>query len=249
MLKQHSNLHKLLLAGLFAATPIFAEDGEFLSEDDLFEEDLGESVEVSDPLESVNRVIFKFNDFVYTKIADPIANTYQYVTPDTVEQGASNFFHNLKFPVRFVGNALQGKGNEALVETGRFAVNTTVGLLGVLDLASDVDGLEKPPNEDIGQALAVWGIGEGPYLVLPFLGPSNLRDLGGYVGDRAVNPLQEPFTVVDDWEWRLAYSVGDTVTSLPEILDLYQQMKGSAIDPYSSLKNGFTQYRRSEVAK
>ncbi|MGB0416111.1 MAG: MlaA family lipoprotein [Coraliomargarita sp.] len=248
MLKLNSNYWALLLALLVPVTFACADD-DVLSEEELFEEDLGESIDVKDPLEPVNRVIFKFNDFVYTNVADPVANTYEYVMPDTAQKGAGNFFHNLKYPVRLVGNLLQGKGKGALVETGRFAVNTTVGLFGVLDLASQVDGLEKPPKEDIGQALGSWGVSEGPYLVIPFLGPSNLRDFGGYLGDRCVNPWQEPFTVLDNWEWKLAYSVGDTVVSLPELLDMYEQMKGSAIDPYSSLKNGYTQYRRSEIAK
>ena len=248
MLKLKSNYLALFLALFLPATLALGED-DFLSEEELFEEDLGERIEVKDPLEPVNRVIFKFNDFVYAKVGRPVANAYDYILPDSAQKGASNFFHNLKYPVRLVGNVLQGKGKGALVEPGRFAVNTTVGIFGVLDLASDVEGLEKPPTEDIGQVLGAWGVSEGPYLVIPFLGPSNLRDLTGYVGDRCVNPLQEPFTVLDDWEWRLAYSVGDTVVALPELLDTYDQMKGSAIDPYSSLKNGYTQYRQAEIEK
>jgi phospholipid-binding lipoprotein MlaA len=96
--------------------------------------------------------------------------------------------------------------------------------------------------------LGSWGLGEGPYLVLPFFGPSNLRDLVGMLGDRTVNPWIEPFSVLDS-EARMVYSVGNGVSSLPVVLELYDQMKGTAIDPYSSLKNAFTQYRRSAVER
>jgi phospholipid-binding lipoprotein MlaA len=242
---------KFYLPLVILITPVVLLQGSeaVLSEEELFEEDLGVSVEIKDPLESLNRVIFEFNDFVYTNVADPFVDTYETVLPASARKGASNFFENLRYPVRLISNLLQAKGKAALVETGRFAVNTTGGLFGILDIASGAEGLQKPPREDFGQVLAVWGVGEGPYLVIPFLGPSNLRDLGGYVGDRCINPLQRPVTALDDWEWQLAYGVGDTVVTLPVVLDMYGQMKGSAIDPYSSLKNGYTQYRRSEIEK
>jgi phospholipid-binding lipoprotein MlaA len=137
----------------------------------------------------------------------------------------------------------------AWVETGRFAINSTLGLGGIMTPADSINGFEPIKPEDIGQAMGAWGIGEGPYLVLPLLGPSNMRDLGGLIADRSVNPLKEPFSLIDDWdwEWRLALSGSELLTSSPGILARYKQLKGSAIDPYSSLKNGFTQYRRGAV--
>lgn len=231
---------------LFTILSSFAQE-EFLSEESLFEEDLGESVTISDPLESVNRVFFRFNDYVYTYVATPVSDIYE-LAPSSARKGVHNFFNNLRYPVRLAGNILQGRVSGAWLETRRFAVNSTVGLLGVLDLASEVDGLEKIESEDLGQAMGTWGLGEGPYLVLPFFGPSNLRDLVGMLGDRAVNPWVEPFSVLDSDE-RLFYSAGYGVSSLPVVLELYDQMKGTAIDPYSSLKNAFTQYRQSAVEK
>lgn len=232
---------------LFGCLPALAQEEDFLSEEALFEEDLEEAPMVSDPLEPVNRVVFRLNDYAYTYVAEPVADVYG-LAPPTARLGIRNFFNNLQYPVRLAGNLLQGRVDGAWLETRRFAVNSTIGLLGVLDLASGMEGLEKIESEDVGQALGSWGLGEGPYLVLPFLGPSNLRDLGGLLADRSANPWVLPFSVLES-EARLVYSVGDGVSSLPGYLDLYEQMKGSAIDPYSSLKNAVTQFRRSAIEK
>lgn len=228
-----------------------AASADYISEEDFYAEDLASAPKISDPFERVNRVTFQFNDFFYTKVVKPVSETYQKVTPDPVEEGAINFFNNLRFPVRLAGNLLQARWDGALVETKRFAVNTTVGFFGVGRPADDVEGLARIPAEDIGQAFAVWGIGEGPYLVLPFLGPSNARDLGGFVADRMVNPFDQPFSAVDHWGWetRLGIAATEFVVRTPYILERYIQMRESAIDPYSSVKNGYTQFRRAEIKK
>lgn len=221
---------------------------DFLSEEELYGEVIEEQAAVnSDPLEVINRAIFEFNDLFFLYVMDPIATGYTALTPDPIEDGAENFFHNLKYPVRFVGNVLQAKFAEAWVETGRFAINTTLGIGGVLTPANAIEGLAAVPGEDVGQALGVWGINEGAYLVLPIFGPTNVRDLIGTLGDRAVNPFVEPWTVLDEWEWRTAYSAGKAVVDSPEISDRYVQMKGTALDPYGALKNAYTQYRRAAI--
>ncbi|HKK19226.1 MAG TPA: VacJ family lipoprotein, partial [Opitutales bacterium] len=163
-------LGTLLPAGAYAAEA-------YLSEEDFYAEEVEDTVDVSDPLEPINRYTFEFNDFVYLNLVQPLADGYQAVTPDPVEEGASNFFNNLKYPVRLAGNLLQGRLNGAWVETGRFAINSTVGIGGVFTPADRVEGFAPIPKEDIGQALGSWGVAEGPYLVIPFLGPFNLRDL------------------------------------------------------------------------
>ncbi|MFU8848580.1 MAG: VacJ family lipoprotein [Opitutales bacterium] len=236
----------LLACGVGAA--LHAQD-DYLSEEDFYDEELNSGLEISDPLEFINRYTFKFNDFVYLNLLEPLADTYQAVTPDPVEKGASNFFRNLKYPVRLVGNLLQGRLKGAWVETGRFAINTTVGVLGVFRPADEISGFAPIPKEDIGQALGSWGVGEGPYLVIPLLGPSNLRDLGGTVGDRAINPFDEPFSLIDDWswEWQLALAGSEFIVASPSLIERYKRLKGSAIDPYGSLKNGYTQYRRAAI--
>jgi len=232
----------------FAVNGALGQDS-YLSEEDIYDEEIRGSSAVSDPFEPINRVTFKVNDFLYTQVVDPIASVYSGLTPAPVQEGASNFFDNLNYPVRLAGNLLQARWNGAWVETGRFAINTTVGIGGIFTPADNVQGFAPIPREDIGQAFGSWGWGEGPYLVLPILGPSNFRDLGGYIGDRAVDPLSYPFTVTDDWnwEWRAALSGSEFIVESPTLLQRYYQMKGSSIDPYSSLRNGYTQYRRAAI--
>jgi phospholipid-binding lipoprotein MlaA len=231
---------------LFHAVGLSAN--EFVTIDELFDEDMEETApSVQDPFESVNRVIFKFNDFIYLNLLDPVASGYEYLTPDAVEDKLSNFFDNLNFPVRLVGNLLQGKFEGALLESGSFLLNTTVGVAGLNRPSDKLPELESLPKEDIGQALGFWGLGHGPYLVLPVLGPSSVRDLVGRVADRAVDPFQIPFEQVDEWEVCSIYSVGGTVVNSPTQVQRYKQMKGTALDSYISLRNGYIQYRDAAV--
>ena len=232
---------------LVPVAAVQAED-DFLSEEDLYGDFEEEAVfAVSDPLESINRATFKFNDFVYVKVMQPISNGYQKVTPDPVEKGASNFFANLGYPVRLVGNLLQLELKGAWLETERFAVNTTLGIVGVRRAAAQFERLQPRQPEDVGLAFGAWGIGDGPYLVLPFLEPSNCRDLVGLVGDRAVNPLKSPYSVIEEYQWQLALDATEVIVKSPTLLDIYMQLKDGAIDPYSAMKNGYAQKRRSMI--
>ncbi|MFP4069425.1 MAG: VacJ family lipoprotein [Verrucomicrobiota bacterium] len=236
------------LAFLLAAGAAHAQQ-DYLSEEDIYGEEIANGENISDPLEPVNRVTFKVNDFIYTEVMDPIASVYTTVTPEPVQESAGNFFDNLAYPVRLAGNLLQARWNGAWVETGRFAINTTAGIGGLFRPADRIEGFEPIPSEDIGQAFGAWGIGTGPYLVLPLLGPSNVRDLGGYVADRAVQPHKEPFSLIDDWnwEWRTALTATEVVVESPGFLDRYRRMKEGAIDPYGSLKNGYIQFREAAI--
>ena len=244
-------LHWLVL-GLVLMVPAALlqadEYDDFLSEEELFGDFEEETVfTVSDPFEPVNRVTFKFNDFLYVKVMQPISNGYQKVTPDPVERGASNFFTNLGYPVRLVGNLLQLELKGAWLETERFAVNTTLGIVGVRNAADQFECLQPRQPEDVGLAFGAWGIGEGPYLVLPLIGPSNCRDLVGLVGDRAVNPLKKPFSLIEEHKWQFAYDATEAIVRSPSLLEMYMQLKEGAIDPYSAMKNGYAQKRRSMI--
>ena len=232
-----------------AVSGLSGADASYLSEEALYTEDVSPDGGIADPFEPVNRVTFRFNDFVYTNLVRPLADGYTAITPDPVEKSASNFFDNLNYPVRLAGNLLQGRLRGAWVETGRFAINSTVGVAGLFTPADAVDGFAPIPAEDVGQAFGAWGIPEGPYLVLPLLGPSNVRDFGGYIGDRAVHPLDEPFSLIDDWnwEWRAAIPATEFIVRSPDLMDRYRRMRGQAIDPYGSLKNAYTQRRRAAV--
>lgn len=139
--------------------------------------------ESDDPWEGMNRSIFSFNESLDAYVAKPIAQGYQAITPSVVDTGISNFFSNLEDVLIVFNDLLQLKPVQAASDTTRFVVNTTIGIFGIFDVASHI-GLPKH-NEDLGQTLGYWGVGAGPYVMLPVLGPSNLRDSFGLAGDTA----------------------------------------------------------------
>ncbi|MEX0623863.1 MAG: VacJ family lipoprotein [Saccharospirillum sp.] len=141
-----------------------------------------------DPFEPTNRFIYRVNDGLDQAILRPLSVTYQAVTPDPFERGVRNFFQNIGEGRNASNNLLQGKWRATGSSTGRFLINSTVGLLGVFDVARHI-GIERKV-EDFGQTLGVWGMGPGPYLVLPLLGPSSIRDSSGFLGDIWLSPLQ-----------------------------------------------------------
>ena len=235
------------LGGLFVAAAVCAQD-EYLSEDELFGEDVLNGSGISDPLEPLNRAIFQFNDFVYIQIFDRVGEFYTTVTPQPVRTGATNFFNNLNYPVRLAGNLLQARFANAWIETERFLINSTVGIAGTMRPVDTIERFAPIPKEDVGQALGSWGIGNGPYLVLPLWGPSTLRDLAGLIGDRAANPVQKPFSAIDHWKWeyQAALASAEVVARLTE---RYGKIKESQIDAYGALKNGYVQHRDAAVAE
>ncbi|HET8904627.1 MAG TPA: VacJ family lipoprotein [Saccharospirillum sp.] len=140
-----------------------------------------------DPFEPTNRVIYRLNDGLDQAVLRPLSVTYQTVTPDPVERGVRNFFQNIGEVRNATNSLLQGKWRDTGSSTGRFLINSTVGLLGVFDVARHI-GIERKV-EDFGQTLGVWGVGPGPYLVLPLLGPSTVRDGSGFLADIWLSPL------------------------------------------------------------
>ena len=140
-----------------------------------------------DPLEPINRGIYQFNDGVDNAVLKPVAEAYRSALPQFMRTGVSNFFSNINDVIVALNNLLQAKFLNAVSDVGRIVVNSTVGLLGVLDVATEF-GLEKH-NEDFGQTLGFWGIGDGPYLVLPILGPSSLCDVFGTFVDFKTDPI------------------------------------------------------------
>jgi phospholipid-binding lipoprotein MlaA len=141
-------------------------------------------IDAFDPWEGMNRRIFRFNYYFDKYIFLPVVNAYEFITPDFVETSVSNFFDNLTEITNLTNTLLQGKGVGALKTTGRFLLNSTFGVAGLIDVATPV-GLDRQ-NEDFGQTLGVYGLGNGPFLVLPILGPSTVRDTGGLVVDAVV---------------------------------------------------------------
>ena len=194
-----------------------------------------------DPLECVNRKIFWFNDKLDVYVLAPVATGWEKVSPRRVRTSVSNFFGNLRFPIVTVNDLLQGKVKDSASDVGRFAVNTTVGVLGLFDPASGW-GLVKH-DEDFGQTLGVWGVPPGAYLVLPLLGPSDPRDAAGFAVDYALSVT--PFFIDEAILW--GARVGDTVNERSFVLKQVEDAKASAFDYYTFVRNAYLQRRRALV--
>lgn len=195
-----------------------------------------------DPLEGFNRAMYSFNDTLDVYVMKPVAKGYRAVLPDGVRRSVSNFFANLREPIVILNDLLQGKFGQAFADTGRFLANTTLGVVGLFDVATPI-GLERH-NEDFGQTLGAWGVGEGAYLVLPFFGPSNIRDGAGLVVDWETYPPNHMRN--DDARWALwAVDVIDTRSRLLDASDVLEQAGGR--DPYAFLREAYRQRRRNLV--
>jgi phospholipid-binding lipoprotein MlaA len=210
--------------------------------DELEEEFAQKELTIADPLEPVNRVMHGFNDVLYFWVVRPVTRTYADVVPKPARLGIRNFFHNVATPPRLVNCLLQGKGAAAGTEVRRFAINTTVGILGFGDPARDRWGLE-PAEEDLGQTLAVYGLGDGFYLVWPFLGPSSLRDSVGRLGDQFLNPIR----YVEPREVSIALSAASAVSDASLHIGEYETFKAAAVDPYVALRGAYLQYRKQQI--
>jgi phospholipid-binding lipoprotein MlaA len=201
-----------------------------------------------DPWEGLNRATFEFNDGLDRALVKPVAEGYRFVMPEPVRIAVINFFANLKDPWIAVNQLLQGKPRLAVDDLGRFVWNSTFGLLGLIDVASDM-GLTKH-NEDFGQTLAVWGVDFGPYVVLPILGPSSVRDGLGLIPDAyAYLPWQIPkwadFNHRVTWQWSLTGL--DLVQTRANLLDATDFLEEAALDRYAFVRNAYFQRRRNLI--
>jgi len=196
----------------------------------------------NDPLEPFNRCVYKFNYALDGILIKPLAKLYKAVTPKPVQKGISNFFDNLSEPVSVANSVLQGNGQQAFTHTWRFILNSTIGVGGLFDFAGENAGLYAR-NEDFGQTLGRYGVGSGPYLVLPILGPSNLRDAFGKIPDWFAHPVNS----IDNDYLMYGLKAGEAVDKRAKVLDLTDEVYRSSLDPYATFRSGYTQYRESEV--
>ncbi|WP_084421271.1 MlaA family lipoprotein [Henriciella litoralis] len=201
---------------------------------------------VYDPFEGFNRNVYAFNEVVDKAALEPTARAYRAITPGFFRDGVNNFLSNLGQPVVFVNSVLQANPDASADTLGRFLINTTVGIGGIFDVASTL-GVEKH-NEDFGQTLGVWGVEEGPYLMLPLLGPSNLRDTAGMVTDRAFDPLT--WTEFDDPDLDEQIAVGRTVVGAiaarERFIEAIETLR-SQPEPYVALRRNYTTQRQAAV--
>lgn len=225
----------------------FADDDAFSDDnlDFLDEPEMEAPVElIADPLAGFNQVMFQFNDRLYFYALKPAALGYNKVVPLTARIGIKNFFVNMLAPARVVNNLLQWKLTRAEAEWSRLLLNSTFGVLGFMDLAADIPDL-KISDEDLGQTLAVYGVGNGFYIVWPIYGPSTLRDTLGDMGDAFLSPASylDSFALSTGvWAFRkfneLSFRIGD-----------YETIKDASFDPYSAVRNGYVQLRTKKISE
>ena len=202
-------------------------------------------VGISDPLEPVNRLFFHFNDKLYFWFLKPVASGYKVVVPEPARVSVKNFFSNLAFPVRFVNCILQGKLEGAAYEFSRFLTNSIIGFAGFFDVAEKHFDL-KGYDEDLGQTLGSYGLGNGFYINWPFLGPSSVRDTIGDAGDYFLDPIYyADLKTKYDLAKRGFEKTNDTSLSIGD----YEDLKRSAMDPYVAFRDAYFQYRRNKIKK
>lgn len=201
------------------------------------------SSEETDPLEDINRGIFWFNEFVDMILIDPLSLMYKDLIPEFIRERIGYVLRNLSEPIVFTNNILQGDLEGARTTLGRFVVNSTVGVGGIFDVSTDLDLPYK--KEDFGLTLASWGIDDGIYLVLPILGPSNMRDAFGRLGDYTIDPINW-WAYCND---KAAYSYGRTATQILDAktdnLALLENLRENSLDFYATIRTWYTERRKA----
>jgi phospholipid-binding lipoprotein MlaA len=198
--------------------------------------------DANDPLEPLNRTIYSWNQLLDLMFVGPVAEVYGHL-PQPARTGVRNVLDNLKAPVVFANDLFQGEGDRAGVTLARFMINTFVGMGGLIDLAADF-GYAKH-EQDLGLTLGKWGVGEGPYLILPLLGPSNPRDALGMIGDGLINPLGFA-APTDVWVGR---SVADGIDTRYRYDPVIEDIQKNSLDPYVTFRTAYRQRRAAAIAE
>ena len=236
----------LFLLILVFAFPAFAEI------DDEFETyETSEPEEIYDPYEKINRKVFAVNDVFDRHLFGPIAKTYRKSLPEGVRDAVHNFLNNLSLPISSVNSLVQGKTDNALATFSNFLINSTVGLAGLFDVAGRKGIFYK--YEDFGQTLGRYGAGSGAYLMLPVLGPSSTRDLGGLTADRMVNPIG--FNVFEVGGRReivpagyfLGLGLVSGIDTRESLIDVVDDVRRDSFDPYATIRSAYLQKRLNDI--
>ena len=198
----------------------------------------------NDPYEPMNRAMFRVNASIDNAVAKPVAKFYNHAVPGFARDTVHNFLTNLDKPVTFANDVLQGEGDRAWQTLTRFTVNSTIGIGGLFDIATKV-GIPDH-SEDFGQTLGTWGAGEGPYLVIPFLGPDPPRDLAGYVADIFMDPTTYIRYHGSD-TWNAVRAGVDVLDLRARNVDTVDQIERTSIDFYATTRSLYRQYRNSEI--
>jgi len=212
----------IILISTLMASPVFAEESERQN---------------IDPFEAINRPIYKFNDITDKFLLRPLGKGYNFITPRPVRTGIGNFYDNITYPVTIVNSLLQGKGTQAIYDLNRFLFNSVFGVLGFVDVASS-RGFPRH-DEDFGQTFAKWGIPQGPYIVIPLLGPSTVRDGIGILGNVRVNPLIQ----MDNSSVRDKLLILWTIETRAALIGP-DELVQDAFDPYLFVRDAYLQNRQ-----
>jgi phospholipid-binding lipoprotein MlaA len=203
---------------------------------------------MNDPFESVNRVIFDVNDFLDRLLIRPIAELYRALIPPEVRDHVANILSNMREPVIFANNILQGQFSRAGVTVERLVINTTIGVGGFFDWANDWELYQQ--TGDFGQTLYTWGVGSGPYLVLPLLGPSNVRDAIGLGVDSVAQPWQyaaRDGSSATYWRYQYISNGMDGVTKREENIEGLDALREGSLDFYAQMRSVYRQYRDKQL--
>ena len=200
--------------------------------------------EIYDPFETINRAIFSFNNTADRIILEPVAKGYKKL-PSPLQSGISNFLSNLRTPLVVVNQILQGQGENAIQSSGRFVVNSTVGVFGLFDVAEKI-GLEEK-EEDFGQTLATWGVGDGFYIVLPLFGPSNIRDASGMALTMITDPINA-YAVTEGEGWLVPMrTAANAVDQRSKIIDEVNALRDNSVDYYAAVRSSYYQNRKAAI--
>lgn len=203
------------------------------------------SQEMSDPIESVNRFIFGFNDILDKILIEPIAKGYNAVLPGFIRDSVQSFMRNLQSPLIVANNLLQGEVGDAGVATARFFINSTVGVVGLVDVAQTQGLLYE--DEDFGQTLAKWGVGEGFYLVLPVLGPSSLRDTAGLAVDSYADPVRIVANNTDNNWIYYTRSIVKGIDTRSRLIKVVDDLRVNSLDYYATVRSAYSQKRAALI--
>ena len=224
-----------------------SEDDEDYEDDEEFDDEVAQ---INDPMYDINYAFFQLNDILYVVIMKPAAQTYNFFIPVEFRTVISNFFYNLRFPIRFVNSLLQFKGTKAVHELGGFLLNSTIGIAGLGEVASHWD--LKPSPEDLGQTLGYWGLGNGFFIMYPILGPSSLRDSARFIDSFFLDPvgwLQYDKFGGYSWRTTLAITAYDKFNELSLTYEDIDALKEAALDPYVGFRDAYVEHRNKLIAE
>jgi phospholipid-binding lipoprotein MlaA len=224
---------RALIAAAVVATACLATPATAFAQDDVY-----------DPYEPMNRRLFAAHEAIDGAVLEPLARGYRRITNPPVRRGVSNFLRNLRAPVIFLNDVLQGEVSRAGTTAARFGVNTTVGVLGIMDPAERM-GLERH-DEDFGQTLAKWGVSSGPYIFVPVLGPTNLRDGAGRVVDMAFDPLRHAEFDANETA-RVTRGVATGLAAREAVLEEVESIHDNSVDPYVTFRTSYGLWRYSAI--